>query len=70
MADKLKGRLSKNPSTVNGSLSKAIRDHGQLTGRDEPDQHPIKSITNLESELDFRPNSALTNEDILNILNT
>ena len=30
----------------------AIKEHGQLEGRDEPDQHSISSITGLQEELD------------------
>ena len=45
-------------------------DHRKLTHRDAADQHPISAITDLEAELNVRPSSALTNQDIQNILNT
>lgn len=66
----ISGHLSETSGQMTGVLSRVTTDHTVLTGRDADDQHPIKAITNLEPELDFRPNSALTNEDILNILNT
>lgn len=45
-------------------------DHTKLINRDVPDQHPILAITNLTPELGARPSTALSNQDILNILTT
>lgn len=63
------GKLSETSGQLSGSIAR-ISDHTVLTGRDAENQHPIEAITNLEPELDFRPSSALTNEDIQLILNT
>lgn len=44
--------------------------HSKLLGRDEPEQHPIKSIDGLEGEL-LRipaPTEALTNEELEELL--
>ncbi len=64
----ISGQLSETSGQMIGVLSRVSTDHKILTGRDADDQHPIKAITNLEAELDFRPGSALTNEDIQAIL--
>lgn len=45
-------------------------DHSVLTHRDDPDQHPIKAITNLQGELDVRTDVAITNFEIDAILNS
>lgn len=45
-------------------------DHRQLNHRDAVDQHPITSITNLIPELGVRPSTAMSNQDIQNILST
>lgn len=44
-------------------------DHRELTHRDAEEQHPISSITYLTPELNVRPSTALSNQDIQNILN-
>lgn len=43
-------------------------DHRKLTYRDAADQHPIMAITNLAPELETRPSTAMSNQDIQNIL--
>lgn len=45
-------------------------DHTKLTNRDAPQQHPIASITNLNTELGNRviSGNTLTNEDIEQII--
>lgn len=45
-------------------------DHTKLTNRDAPQQHPIESITNLNTELGNRvvSGNTLTNEDIEQII--
>lgn len=43
-------------------------DHTQLINRDKPNQHPIQAITDLATELESRPDGALSNIDIQNIL--
>lgn len=53
---------------LTGTLSRVVTDHGSLTGRDAPEQHPIEAITNLEPELNWRPSTALSNADIQAIL--
>ena len=45
-------------------------DHRELTHRDADAQHPIGSITNLEGELEVRPDEYLSNIDIYEILNS
>ncbi len=42
--------------------------HEGLLNREVPDQHPIAAITELESELNERPDQALSNDDIKNLL--
>lgn len=45
-------------------------DHNKLTNRDLPDQHPVKSITNLSRELGDRllKTEVLTNTEIQKLL--
>lgn len=43
--------------------------HERLQNRDLPDQHPIGAVTNLEAELEVRPDEMLTNMEIHEILN-
>lgn len=43
-------------------------DHTKLTNRDAAQQHPITAITDLAPELDARPSTAMTNMDILKIM--
>ena len=42
---------------IGGGGSGGVTEHKLLSGRDEADQHPISSITNLSSELSARPTS-------------
>lgn len=60
--------------TFNTTMDEIVKvveaDHTQLINRDAPEQHPITSITYLEPELEARPSTALSNQDILNILST
>lgn len=55
---------------LTGTLSRVVTDHGSLTGRDAPEQHPIESIKNLEAELGWRPSYAMSNLEIQEILNS
>lgn len=43
-------------------------DHRELTNRDAVMQHPISSITDLDEELDVRPDEYMSNIDIYQIL--
>ena len=55
---------------MNEVVSVVTSDHRELTHRDAAEQHPITSITDLAPELGARPSTALSNQDILNILST
>lgn len=44
-----------------------VIDHSKLINRDLPDQHPIKSISGLDSELNMIPES-MTSDDLRRIL--
>ena len=44
------------------------KDHKKLTNRDAENQHPISAISGLTGELSVRPNSALSNMEIAEIL--
>lgn len=61
------GSLSQTSQSVSGSLN-SVSDHTRLTGRDAPKQHPIDSINNLETELDWRPSVPMSNSDIQAIM--
>ena len=43
-------------------------DHRRMVGRDAPDQHPMGSITGLNSKLEEFPNESLTNMEIERLL--
>ena len=49
--------------------SASNNDHRELFHRDAAEQHPITAITNLEDELEVRPDEYLSNLDIHDILN-
>ena len=53
-------------TTMNEITEVVTSDHTKLTNRDAPQQHPIASITNLNTELGNRvvAGNALTNEEI------
>lgn len=57
-------------TTMNEVVEVFSSDHTKLLNRDVPDQHPINAITNLDPELSARPSTAMSNQDILNILTT
>ncbi len=46
------------------------KEHGELTGRDKPDQHPMTAVTGLPSKLAEKldVDSALTNQEIKDLL--
>lgn len=44
-------------------------DHAKLKNRDAVDQHPIKAITGLTSELNSVPKESLSNMDLEKLLN-
>lgn len=44
-------------------------DHTQLTNRDANEQHPISAITHLQTNLDNLVDTALTYQDILDVVN-
>lgn len=69
--------LSKDSTDIPVELSGAVivpsvGDHTKLLNRDAADQHPIGSITKLQTELDGKLESAgfLTNMEIQAILNS
>lgn len=82
-APELTGRLEPGPviqvELVGGG---GVSDHSQLTGRDQPGQHPIQAISDLSSELSGRVTPAqtekiidqsvtdLTNQEILQLWNS
>ncbi len=47
---------------------KAEKDHRELTNRDASDQHPIKAITNLQTELDSLEVKPIDNSELYEIL--
>jgi len=51
------------------AAGKGVTDHAALTGRDQPDQHPIQAVTKLSQELDMRVRSdnVITALDIIKI---
>lgn len=53
---------------MNEVVNVVTSDHRELTHRDAEEQHPITAITSLAPELSARPSTAMTNLDILNIL--
>lgn len=55
---------------MNEVVNVVTSDHRELTHRDAAEQHPIDSITYLSTELSSRPSTAMTNQDIFNILST
>lgn len=55
---------------MNEVVNVVTSDHRELTHRDAAEQHPIESITYLSTELSSRPSAAMTNQEILNILNS
>lgn len=59
-------------ATFNTTYGETIRvttsDHRELTHRDSMNQHPIDSITNLDDELEVRPDEQLSNIDIYEIV--
>lgn len=57
-------------TTMDQIVEVTTSDHRQLTHRDAEEQHPISAITALAPELSARPSTAMTNQDILNILST
>lgn len=57
-------------TTMDQIVEVTTSDHRKLTHRDAASQHPIGAIDSLDGELQARPSSALTNTDILNILNS
>ena len=54
--------------TTTGSAVGGTLDHRRLTHKSDADQHTIGSITDLQGELDVRPDSALTNMEIEELL--
>lgn len=65
--NQITGILQNTTQSITGQLSQGS-DHRNLTGRSAPDQHPIDSISALEAELSWRPDTALSNADILEIM--
>lgn len=57
-------------TTYDETVEVMTSDHTKLINRDVPEQHPINAITDLNPELGARPSTALSNQDILNILTT
>lgn len=57
-------------TTMNEITQVFSSDHTKLLNRDAAQQHPITSITDLAPELGARPSTALSNQDILDILST
>lgn len=53
---------------MNEVVNVVTSDHRELNHRDAAEQHPISAITYLEPELQQRPSTAMSNLDILNIL--
>ena len=51
-----------------GGGGSSTNDHNTLINRDMSNQHPITSVSNLRGELDIRPDTALSVEDINLIL--
>lgn len=47
--------------------SAGTMDHSELEGRDLADQHPESAITGLEADLLARPDTAITDAEILNL---
>lgn len=45
------GQLSVTSGQLSGALN-SVSDHTKLTGRSEPDQHPISAITGLQAFTD------------------
>ena len=56
-------------TTMDQIVEVVTSDHRQLTHRDAEEQHPINAITYLSTELSSRPSAAMTNQEILDILN-
>lgn len=45
-----------------------VKDHRELENRDALDSHPIKAITNLQTELTDRDTQSIQNSEIYKIL--